>query len=1303
MTNPVIHASTIQNNSITIDVLSDQENLSISSVTSPENGSVQIITTSDGKQKIIYIPNSDYFGIDNFEYITTDNSGTAITHNLKVYISSLENTSPVIASNAPNEIILEEDISKTVAIATYLSDIDGDLVTIDFATDPSHGQLTITEDQNIIYRPNTNYHGLDSFTYYVSDGNGGYDVKTVNLNIRSINDIPYTTTNFFLQEDGFEKIIDILSFARDDDGDEISISHISQPLYGSVTLITDASGNQKISYSPDQNHIGYDSFYYILSDGTSTSLNQMVIGDSNIVDSIRLEELPIIPGQDFSFDLSKFFSDLNGETLSYSFLIEREELPAWVSFDDASNILSGSVPIDLSADLQLNITINNQSQSSSRDITLKVTNNALLNSDGDEGQNTIVSYQDSTANQISGLTDDDTIINFSDAIIDGDGGPDSYENGGNDTIINYGNGDVNGDGGSYTNGGNDTITNYGLGTINGGSGNDNITNYGSGDINGNADNDTITNYGDGTIDGGNGVNTITNYGDGDIYSGSDKDTIISYGDSNIIDSGGNDNDITNYGSGNIETGDENDIINNYGNGDILAGDGDDIITNRGLGNIETDGGINTIINYGDGDIISYGSDKDVITSYGNSNIEVSGGNNEITNHGDGDIISSDGNDTIINHGNGNIEDDGGENTIINYGNGSIITGDDIDTITNYGNGDIDTGSKSDTINSFGNSTINPGTGDDFIYSSSLNGRYEYNQGGGHDIIEQYILGQARVNGVDRIIFDSAVNYKEVYFEKNGNNLIIKFQNNPDDSITIIDQFNSIANPIEYLEFSTFSVVKLPDFQNEDLFDLSQNQNPISDSINLTTQKNRPTTIDVLAGASDADNDNLEILSFSQGNHGLVEVLTYQDGQQKLIYTPNQNYQGSDRIEYVISDMRGGFITKELVIEIVAPEDTFRVPSTISNLSAKIGKESVFDLSANITNPDDHELTITITDEYGNDIQPWIEFDPNNLNLTVNPLSRDYGLKNFIINIFNKTMQSNHQINFSLIIDENLTANSNSNIITANANNDYIEGISMSSDLIIADERDNNINLISDGSWNIDSYSAWNPYTQDIVRVYNTNRSFDAFDGGDGYDVINLTTGNDALALHDPYSDNASSNQVRLANIEEINGSLGDDIIDISSSTLTYTDITLNGNDGNDTLWSNDGNDTINGGTGDDHIVGGRGDDTLNGGDDNDTIKGYDGNDIINGGLGQDILNGGIGNDSFIFNSLEDSAINFSDVIEDFTKGEDIINLSGISELTSFDSLEITIENGHTIIKDRNSDFAIDIAQEIVLTSDDFIF
>ena len=243
------------------------------------------------------------------------------------------------------------------------------------------------------------------------------------------------------------------------------------------------------------------------------------------------------------------------------------------------------------------------------------------------------------------------------------------------------------------------------------------------------------------------------------------------------------------------------------------------------------------------------------------------------------------------------------------------------------------------------------------------------------------------------------------------------------------------------------------------------------------------------------------------------------------------------------------------------------------------------------------------------------------------------------------------------------------------------------------------------AYNIDDvwgegYSAKNSYTGDEISITGKIRSYDAFDGGKGEsDTLYLTEGDDVIFLHDLISDNPTISGSRLFGIEVINALGGSDVIDLSSDIFTYGSVTINGSEGDDVLWSNDGNDIINGEGGNDSIVGGRGDDILNGGDGDDVIKGYEGDDTLLGGIGKDILNGGSGSDIFDFTNIDWSKSENPDIIQDFEKGIDLIQISNSG--LSFDDLEISNDGVDTFILEENNEFAIILNGVFNLSAEDF--
>ena len=75
-------------------------------------------------------------------------------------------------------------------------DADGNAANgISPVTGPAHGTLLLNADGTFKYYPDNNYNGTDSFTYRVSDGNGGTAEATATITIAPVNDAPHVTVN----------------------------------------------------------------------------------------------------------------------------------------------------------------------------------------------------------------------------------------------------------------------------------------------------------------------------------------------------------------------------------------------------------------------------------------------------------------------------------------------------------------------------------------------------------------------------------------------------------------------------------------------------------------------------------------------------------------------------------------------------------------------------------------------------------------------------------------------------------------------------------------------------------------------------------------------------------------------------------------------------------------------------------------------------------------------------------------------------------------------------------------------------
>lgn len=124
---------------------------------------------------------------------------------------------------------------------------------------------------------------------------------------------------------------------------------------------------------------------------------------------------------------------------------------------------------------------------------------------------------------------------------------------------------------------------------------------------------------------------------------------------------------------------------------------------------------------------------------------------------------------------------------------------------------------------------------------------------------------------------------------------------------------------------------------------------------------------------------------------------------------------------------------------------------------------------------------------------------------------------------------------------------------------------------------------------------------------------------------------------------------------------------ISGTNHNVDGDTINGGDGNDTLYGFYGDDTINGGAGVDQIYGNQGsttpvgtgsdNDTINGGEGNDILQGDEGDDVIHGDAGDDTIRGSTGNDT-LYGDGDQDTINGNDGNDTLFGGDDNDTLHG---------------------------------------------
>ncbi len=169
--------------------------------------------------------------------------------------------------------VTEDSGPNSVDVLGNDSDPDGDTLTVTAVTQGAGGSVAITGGgTGVSYTPNPNFFGPDTFTYTISDGNGGADTATVNVTVTPVQDAPVANDDAAtVAEDSAGNIINVLGNDSDADGDALVITSVTQGLSGSA-----GNNGTSVSYTPNPDFFGSDSFTYTVTDGNGNFVTATV-------------------------------------------------------------------------------------------------------------------------------------------------------------------------------------------------------------------------------------------------------------------------------------------------------------------------------------------------------------------------------------------------------------------------------------------------------------------------------------------------------------------------------------------------------------------------------------------------------------------------------------------------------------------------------------------------------------------------------------------------------------------------------------------------------------------------------------------------------------------------------------------------------------------------------------------------------------------------------------------------------------------------------------------------------------------
>jgi|GEM_PF-1301691 len=243
-----------------------ETNVYLTILTPPANGSVTVDEVND---LLVYTPNPDFFGTDNFEYTGCADTDPDICGSASVIITVNQLPDKPIA----NDDFIDIFINTVINIEPLLNDIDIDDEGLEFEilSDADHAATTILFGDIVYYEldPTESYLGTDEIIYSVCKiGSSIYcDTATIAINVLSTNfnapsAINDTATTFL----DFTFYIPALINDFDGDGDDLAITALLMDgATGSAVIAGDS-----IFYAALE--LGADNFGYIVCDNNTPSL-----------------------------------------------------------------------------------------------------------------------------------------------------------------------------------------------------------------------------------------------------------------------------------------------------------------------------------------------------------------------------------------------------------------------------------------------------------------------------------------------------------------------------------------------------------------------------------------------------------------------------------------------------------------------------------------------------------------------------------------------------------------------------------------------------------------------------------------------------------------------------------------------------------------------------------------------------------------------------------------------------------------------------------------------------------------------
>ncbi|MPY23698.1 Ig-like domain-containing protein [Shewanella sp. YLB-07] len=315
------YAYVTEDGSVTFSVLSNDSDVDNDGLTVTLDTASHGSTVNHNDGSVSYTPDANFNGSDSVQYSVSDGQGGAAQAVIYLNVTAV-NDAPVAEADL---ISMEEDTSFKFDLLLNDTDVEFALnpASTVLVDQPQHMSASV-ENGVVTLTPNADFNGSDSLTYRVSDGDGAVsNTVAVTIVVAAVNDAPRPEPDFASVDEDIILDIEVLAndLDIDDSGDSSldihSVVIVQAPLHGQLTHVDGV-----LSYLPDGNYVGPDSFSYTVADlmgavseATLVTLNVQGINDAPIaeMDSLTADE-----DQSISFNVTANDTDIDSQIVPES-------------------------------------------------------------------------------------------------------------------------------------------------------------------------------------------------------------------------------------------------------------------------------------------------------------------------------------------------------------------------------------------------------------------------------------------------------------------------------------------------------------------------------------------------------------------------------------------------------------------------------------------------------------------------------------------------------------------------------------------------------------------------------------------------------------------------------------------------------------------------------------------------------------------------------------------------------------------------------------------------------------------------